>query len=443
MAAHKTGVRLLSALRKAQSKSALYDTPIQYFEEGEELDAFTWMREYVTTYNQFPTPSTFAAETGITPIKTSEPVQYYADDARKRALWQMQISPFGALRTAMEGKSPDEFVEICRQVVAASASLNHKREGLITLSESIELVREDYGIAHNTIGLRGIPTPYEFLNEITDGWQNSDVITFVARSGRGKTMFLLYCAWVAWKAGYSVLFLSMEMGVIQLARRMFGMHMGIDPTFIRKGNLGTLAAREMHRQMDLIQEETTPFYWLAGNFKKTIPALRAAAYETEADIIFADASYLLKPDGNQKFGQRRELIADVIESIGGLCKELNRPIIQSVQFNRTATKPKKGDEEESRGNPIAHLSLEKIGETDVIGQVSSLVFGLEVGDSPHERTERYLGLLKGREGEAGWMKTNYRFRPFNMDEVTNSSRARVTDVDTAAAPDLSYMDVQA
>jgi len=257
-------------------------------------------------------------------------------------------------------------------------------------------------------------------------------------------MFLLYCAWVAWKAGYSVLFLSMEMGVIQLARRLFGMDMGIDPTFIRKGTLSTQSEREMHRQMERMQDIETPFYWLAGNFKKTVPALRAAAYETEADIVFADASYLLKPEAKgQKFGSRREAIAEVVEDIGGLCKEINRPIIQSVQFNRQAVKPKKGEDEEDRSDPIGHLSLEKIGETDVIGQVSSLVFGLELGDTPNQNSERYAGLLKGREGERGWMKTHYKFRPFNMGEITNSSRARPATESQIEAPDVSYMDAAA
>lgn len=446
MSAKPVAVKLLSALRKAQSKAALYETPAAFFEEGEERDAFDWLKDHVATYNAFPTPTTFLNETGIQTVTTNEPVKFYQNEARKRALWQMQITPIGAMRTAMEKKDPDAVLQLCKEMLQASQELNAKREGLITLSDSMDMVEADYFEARNAIGLRGIPTPYEFLNEITDGWQNSDVITIVARPGMGKTMFLLYMAWAAWKAGYVVLFLSMEMGTIQLARRLFGMEMGIDPTFIRKGNLSSQSQREMQRQMGLVRANTTPFYWLAGNFKKTVPALRAAAYETEADIIFADASYLLKPEASKgtKFGSRRESIAEVVEEIGALCKELNRPIIQSVQFNRQATKPKKGEDEVDRSNPVAHLTLEKIGETDVVGQVSSVVFGLERGESPNQNTERYLGLLKGREGEQGWMKVNYRFRPFDMSEITNSTRFRPNE-DAAAveAPDLSYMDAAA
>ena len=441
--ADQTGTKLLSALRRTQSKSALFDTPEAYFEEGEERDAFDWLKGYVGTHNRFPTPDTFLNETGVQTVITKEPVAFYSDKARQRALWQASIPIYGQMRKAFEAQKADEVVRLAGEIKRLDQELSNRRQGMTTLADSMKMLEEDYGVAKNSIGLRGIPTGYPFLDNVTDGWQNSDVISVLGRPGRGKSYELLWFAYNAHINGYTVAFMSGEMGVLSLARRLFGMQMGVDPNFIRKGTLSTQAEHEMRRQMRVMSEgsESVPFYWLAGNFKKTIPSLRAAVYETEPDLIIADASYLVKPDttASYKSGGRREVIADVIEQLGDLARDVDRPLVQSTQFNRQAIKPKKGSDELDQRNPVAHLTLEKAGETDVVGQVSALMLGLEFGDPPNEQLERYLGLMKGREGEQGWLKHHYKHRPFNFAEITNSSVYRQNAVAPEEAPNLSHM----
>jgi hypothetical protein len=66
---------------------------------------------------------------------------------------------------------------------------------------------------------------------------------------------------------------------------------------------------------------------------------------------------------------------------------------------------------------VAHLSLEKIGETDVIGQASSIVLGIAKPPAPYSEVQRWIAFLKGREGEQGVIKVNYRFQPVNFDMI--------------------------
>lgn len=779
MAVTRTGLRLINALRKARSRSALNEVPETFFDEGEEREGFRWLRDHVQSYNAWPSTDVFRSNTGLDVILTPEPLAYYVNEARQRALWQMLLEPFKDIRKKIEARDADAALDIMKRVISASSELNHRREGLITLSEAFQLVQEDYDIAKRVIGIRGIPTGYDFLDEQTDGWQNGDLISVVARTGRGKaqpvtepvlmsdgtwkrmgdlqvgdelasvdgsasvvteihpqgvrpvfevefadgrktrcdvnhlwqvdnlkwrtrhrvlttrqlmvamqsptnrtymriplcngefgaqrsgypidpwllgfllgdgcfrgssltfstddeeilhkvqsklpagmhvqylsgydyairggllsrnplietlkgfglwgklstdkhvpeiyfsasrrervellrgvmdadghathdgrcqflvsserlaqdvqrlirsigglasisvkptshhaayrvnirvrnpselfsltrksrmmqdstqysetlglkirsikrvedeecqcisvshpsklyvtndyvvthnTYKLLKFASTAHAAGYSVLFLSMEMVVLSLARRYFGIMSGIDPNFLRRGNLSTRSEREMRRQLAQYSENEVPFWWLAGNFKKTVPALKAAIYECEPDLIIADASYLLTPEKTGKVSSRREAIADVIEQLGGITKEFDRPLIQSVQFNRQANKPKRDEDDEARHNPVAHLTLEKIGETDTIGQSSAIVLGLEKGDPPHEDDERYCGIMKGREGEQGWYKYHYKFRPVNFDYITDHTRVRRNDNDNTPPPDLSYMEAEA
>lgn len=420
--------------------------PPEFFKD-EELVAFEWLREFVGQHRTWPTPQTFKRETGITPVITKEPLPYYINDSRKKALWQSLMEPFGEMRAFMEDKQPDDFIELARQCVALSNSLSTiTHEGLTTLADSMKLVADDYAVAKATAGLRGIPTGFEFLDEATDGLQNANLYTIVARTGIGKTWKLLRMAKAARDAGYSVLFLSAEMGVLQVARRLFGLESRINPNFIRQGRLSTRVEREMQGQLSAFEDdEGPPWFWLAGNFKKTVPALHIAANETQADIVFADASYLLKASDRTKFNARHELLNDVMEGVHRISTEVDRPVVQSVQFNRQAIKPKRGesdgDDDNQRYNPVAHLDLTKIGGTDTIGQISALVLGLALGDPPHERDRRYAGLLKGREGEFGWYEYMYQFSPVDFRQLRTHYDAR-DNVSNEPAPDLSHMDAE-
>ena len=183
----------------------------------------------------------------------------------------------------------------------------------------------------------------------------------------------------------------------------------------------------------------------AGSFRQSVPAVRALCEELSPDIVFVDASYLLIPQKKRAGSSgRRESVSDVVEELKALAIDINRPIIQSVQFNRQAEKPTKqvrthdsrgegrsdnSTNNESAGNRInamneehtnnvLHLSLAKIGETDVVGQASSIVLGLDkYAYAPFEDSRRYLAVLKGREGESGVFVVNYNFSPVNFDEV--------------------------
>lgn len=364
-----TALRLLSALRKSGSKASLHEIPEGYFSDNEEKEAFRWLKRYVEAHKRFPTPTTWHRELRFQTVTTNEPLSYYRDASRKLAIWDKLKDPFAEIRKGMETRDPDAVLELMRTAIRESAVLNQQNSGLVSMADALAIVQADYDIAKRTIGLRGIRTGWEFLDNQTDGWQPADVISVVARTGRGKTSKLLKMAHAAHTDGNKVLFLSMEMAVLQLARRFFGIGSGINPRFLRRGQLGTYAEREMRRQIRQMQNAgvEVPFHWLAGNFKKTIPALKAAIYETEPDIIFADASYLLKPEGKggAKYSGRRELIADVVEEIGGIAKEFNRPVVQSVQFNRQAVRPVRraggdnaeGEEDNGPRNPVAHLTL--------------------------------------------------------------------------------------
>src|SRR5262245_20085214 len=86
------------------------------------------------------------------------------------------------------------------------------------------------------------------------------------------------------------------------------------------------------------------------------------------------------------------------EGIQELALKWNRPIIQTVQFNREGT--------------------------DIVEQVSSVVLGLFPGDSPHETTRRKIKIMKNCDQALGEFEINFHFKPPNFDWIMGGSASR-------------------
>lgn len=75
--------------------------------------------------------------------------------------------------------------------------------------------------ASNKGGLTGIPTGYVGMDEITSGWQASDLVIIAGRPAMGKTSFALSIAKnVAVDYGVPIGFFSLEMNNVQLVNRL-------------------------------------------------------------------------------------------------------------------------------------------------------------------------------------------------------------------------------
>jgi replicative DNA helicase len=252
-------------------------------------------------------------------------------------------------------------------------------------------------------GPRGVTYGWEPLDELTQGAMPGTVTTLVARPSMGKSYFLIRMANAAWRAGNSVLFVSMEMPNLQTGRRAIGMLAGLNPDLIRRGRLSQWGENMLHETVASINYGA-PFNLVSGSFRKSVADIDLLIGEFQPDVVYIDASYLLQPERKDSRRARWENMAEVQEGLQKLALKWNRPIIQTVQFNRDAKDKSKGD-------------LATIGGTDIIGQVSSVVLGLFPGEGVNETIRRTVKILKNRDQALGEFETNYLFNPPNFDWV--------------------------
>lgn len=395
------GLKLIASIMETGSVETLRKVDAALFLD-DERPVFDFVKRHYRRYAQLPAFNTVEEETGVRLPEIEEQTQYYLKRIFDRKLYGDLTPQFSSLRDSLRNNNMDE----AREHIAAMRMLarqNTSDEDIRNLSQAGQSVLRAYEESAARPGVSGVPTGWETLDNITGGYQPGDLVSWIGRMGMGKTYILLSQADYAWQQGYNVLVVTMEMTITQIARRHAGMLAGINPEYIRKGQLSVWARRRLRRQLeDMHFAERFNIY--AGGFSKHVEDIEVVAQEFDPDIIFIDGVYLLRPSTSRNM-HRLERIAEVLDEVKKMTITQNRPIVTTSQFSRQAGK--KGKEG----------SLETIGFTDAIGMHSSLVFGIKEGAPPHQSSRRQIEIMKGREGEHGEFAINYKFTPINFGEI--------------------------
>ncbi len=214
--------------------------------------------------------------------------------------------------------------------------------GLVDVMKKIEDLR------HSDQELTGVPTGFMYLDRLTCGWQNTDLIVLAARPSVGKTAFALNLALAAVsdkKKPTAVGFFSMEMSKTQLIHRLLSMQ---SEMLLEKISRGKLEDGEMKILNDLgfdplsklpIFIDDTP----ALNIYNLRSKARKMVSKYKVGIIFIDYIQLMSGMQNNRADNREQEIAKITRDLKGLAKELQIPIVALSQLSRDVEKRKDGN----------------------------------------------------------------------------------------------------
>lgn len=218
----------------------------------------------------------------------------------------------------------------------------------------------------NKEGLSGIPTGFHKLDQVTSGWQPSDLIIIAARPGMGKTAFVLSMARnMAIDSQSPVAVFSLEMSSVQLITRLISSETGLSSEKLRTGKL------EKHEWEQLSVKvrdlEKAPLY-IDDTPSLSIFDLRAKARRLASQhgikLIIIDYLQLMTAGGAGKGGGNREQeISTISRNLKALAKELEVPVIALSQLSRAV---------ETRGSSKRPL-LSDLRESGAIEQDADIV----------------------------------------------------------------------
>lgn len=410
------GLKLIASAIAAGSAGSILEMDRDLFIE-DELDVYDFVQGHYRTYRELPQATTVQEEVGRRLPAANEPLAFYVDQVYQRNEYTLIREQFGGLREALSQRNMEE----AHSVIANMSRVRRRRRAgqqVLRLDEAGELVMERLRTTRGMGGITGVVSGWQGFDEITGGYQDSDLISFVGRPSLGKTYLLLKQAEKAHAEGENVLFVTTEMGQEQIARRYASIATGVNPTLLKKNMISTWMERRLQALFrDMAGAERFRIFSVGMNSK--VSAVEAFMQEYDPTFILIDGVYLLQPSGGIKGMSKVDRITGVFDELKALTLEARRPILVSTQLNRAAGKGGKD------------ASLENVSYADAIGTHSSVVVAIKEGPTEDPRASRLLDFLKGREGESGQIAINFKFAPCDMTEFTPEQMEQETSAEEA------------
>lgn len=268
----------------------------------------------------------------------------------------------------------------------------------------------------------GVPTDFRKLDEITSGFQNSDLVVLASRPSMGKTALALNIAeYVAVDLDKKlpVAIFSLETSASQLVQRILCSRAGVDNQRVRKGFIKKGEWQEIIRAAGELTE--APIY-VNDTPDLNVLQLRAIARRLKSTydikLVVVDYLQLLRGTG-KRYENRQQEISDMSRSLKALARELDVPVLVLSQLNR---------EVENRPNKRPQLSdLRESGAIEQDADVVLLLVRPDYYDPDDRPGMAELIVAKQRNGPVGTVELVF-LKEYTRFEDSAPDRLREAEV---------------
>ena len=336
-------------------------------------------------------------------VPRSSNVEHYAKIVKEKSTLRRLIqSASDVLGRAYDAEEDaDDLLDDAERSIFQIAE-HRLRSGFVPVSQ---LVDSGYQLIEQLQEHRGLvtgsPSGFVDLDEMTSGFQKSDLVIVAARPSMGKTSFVLNIALhCGIAAGKTVGMFSLEMAKEQLFMRMLTSEARVDAHRFRGGYLGE---QDYARLVDAFARLHDARVFIDDTPSVGILEMRAKArrlkLEHGLDLLIVD--YLQLMQGRGRFENRQQELASISRALKILAKELNVPIVALSQLSRAT---------ESRGDHRPQLSdLRESGALEQDADVVLFIFREEMYAADGERSPDVEGTAeiiigKQRNGPTGTVR---------------------------------------
>jgi replicative DNA helicase len=340
-------------------------------------------------------------------------IEHYIKIVRDKALLRGLIhAANAAIARASDQSDPAE--EILNDAEAAIFQLSEKRIGRGFMGVQ-EIVKESFGSVDALLQrgqrITGLATHYTDLDEMTSGFQRSDLIIIAARPSMGKTAFAMNIAENASIEDQKVVgMFSLEMSREALLLRLLCSRARVDSHKMRTGSLWRDDMTKVVHAMEQLAHapifiDDTPGIALSEMRAK---ARRLQQSQGKLDLLIVDYLQLMS-GGGRRYENRTQEVSAISRGLKALAKELKVPVVALSQLSRAP---------ESRGGDHRpQLSdLRESGSIEQDADVVAFIFREEVykQDDPDLQGKAELIIAKQRNGPTGrvnlaFLKNSTRF----------------------------------
>jgi replicative DNA helicase len=314
----------------------IFDKMVSLSERDQPIDLVTLKDELVRS-GQLDEVGGPAYISGLTDgVPRSANVEHYARIVKEKSTLRRLISSANEVlgRAYDAEEDADVLLDEAERSIFQIAD-QRMRAGFVRIGT---LVDSGYQLIEQLQAQRGlvtgVPSGFVDLDEMTSGFQKSDLVIVAARPAMGKTSFVLNMALnAALQAGKSIGIFSLEMSKEQLFIRMLTSEARVDAHRFRGGFLGE---QDYARLVDAFARLHEAKVFIDDTASVGILEMRAKSrrlkLEHGLDLLVID--YLQLMQGRGRFESRQQELASISRSLKILAKELEIPIIALSQLSR-------------------------------------------------------------------------------------------------------------
>ncbi|MDO6461407.1 replicative DNA helicase [Granulosicoccaceae sp. 1_MG-2023] len=344
----------------------------------------------------------------------------YADIVRERSVLRQLVGVSNEIADAAyrpEGRSTKDLLDFAESRVFGIAEQNNtSQQGFKNirpiLADTVDKINELFS---SSGGITGISTGFDDLDEMTSGFQRSDLIIVAGRPSMGKTTFSMNIAEnVSLLNDGPVAVFSMEMPAEQLAMRMLASLGRVELRKIRAGTMGEADWPRLVSAVSLLDQKRNIFIDDTAGLSPTevrARCRRLAREKGKLSLVVLDYLQLMQVSGKSE--NRTAEISEISRSLKALAKEMDVPVIALSQLNRSL-------EQRPDKRPVMS-DLRESGAIEQDADVIMFVYRDEVynPESPDKGTGEIL-IRKQRNGPTGSVRLTFmgqytRFENFTPD----------------------------
>ncbi len=313
-------------------------------------------------------------------IPTAANVEYHARIVREKALLRRLIEAATTIVSeAFEGRATaGELIDAAEHRIF-EVSQERGQEGFTRIKELLWPTMERIeALQRGGKTITGVPSGFADLDEITSGFQKSDLVIVAARPSMGKTALVLNIAQhAAIECNVPIAFFSLEMSKESLVQRLLTSEGRVDAQRLRKGMLTNDDFPRLARAAGILS--AAPI-WIDDTPGITLLEIRSKARRLKADhdVGLVVLDYLQLVQGPPDSESRQQEISMISRSLKALAKELHVPVIALSQLSRAP--------DQRTGDHRPQLSdLRESGAIEQDADLVMFIYRQEMYDGPTDK----------------------------------------------------------
>ncbi len=359
----------------------IYRAMITLAERGEVVDPLTLANELTRKGELDASGGKDYIGFLVDAVPTAANIEYHAKIVREKALMRRLIEASTlTVSEAFEGSErAEDLLDRAEQRIFELAQ-DRDQEGFTRIKELLWPTMERIEALHGSgSSITGVPSGFTDLDELTAGFQKSDLVIVAARPSMGKTAFTLNIAqYAALEANVPVAFFSLEMSKDSLVQRMLTAEARIDAQRLRRGMLRDDDFPRLARAAGILGSAPV---WIDDTPGITVLEMRSKARRLKAEngIGLVIVDYLQLMQGPSGVENRQQEISIISRGLKALAKELDVPVVALSQLSRAP---------EQRAGEGKRPQLSDLRESGAIEQDADLVMFLyrqEMYDGPVDK----------------------------------------------------------